>query len=609
MHGEDRAQRIGTARSAESPAAASLARWSGPFALAAVLAALAAWSWDRWSDVQIDFGNELYVAWRLAHGDLLYRDLAHRNGPLSPYLNAGVFALFGVSVRTLVLFNLAILAATCALVWRVFAPACGRAVAFACGLTLLAGFGFAHTLVVGNYNWVTPYQHAQTHGVALAIALALAAGSAIGRRSAGGWLAAGACLGLVFLTKAELFVPAAGAAAAAVAIEAVAAEGRPGRSAALLGVGAILPPSLAFVALASGIGERLALQGVLGNWIYLGRAAADPFYLGRSGFDAAGGNLLLALGGLSALAAFAALCILADHALPLRRRELVAPASGAALAIALLAAGRWVAWDDLARALPLTSGIGAGLLLAACWRRRARRAELARLAPLALFAVLGLLLLAKIALHARVGHYGFALAMPATLLLVAGLVGGAPRLLPPGRGSVARALAAGAVAAFLAAVLAQSGARYARKQVEVGRGADRILAEAPRGERIAAALGRLESGLPPDATLLVLPEGAWLNYWLRRRNPSRFLLFLPTEIAAFGEAAMLLDLRSHPPDYVVLAHRDGAEFGVGPFGRDPRNGRALLEWVDGAYERVEQIGPEPYRGRGFGLVILRRRAS
>jgi hypothetical protein len=247
------------------------------------------------------------------------------------------------------------------------------------------------------------------------------------------------------------------------------------------------------------------------------------------------------------------------------------------------------------------------VLVAACLRRRKDRAALARLAPLALFGAFSLGLLAKIALAARIDHYGFALAMPATLLLVAGLVGGVPRLLPAGGGAVARALAAAAVAAALVALVGESGARYARKQVAVGRGADRILAEGPRAERIAAALERLEALLPADATLLVLPEGTSINYWIRHRNPSRFQLFLPPEIAAFGEAAMLADLEAHPPDFVVLAHRDGREFGAGPFGRDPRNGARLRAWVDRRYERVARIGPEPFAGEGFGIVILQRR--
>ena len=52
-----------------------------------VLLALAMlwWTWGRWPDVLVDFGRELYVPWRLASGDVLYRDVAYLNGPLSAY--------------------------------------------------------------------------------------------------------------------------------------------------------------------------------------------------------------------------------------------------------------------------------------------------------------------------------------------------------------------------------------------------------------------------------------------------------------------------------------------------------------------------------------------
>ena len=45
----------------------------------AVLLALAlfflATSWRKWPDSLIDFGNGLYIAWRLANGAILYRDV------------------------------------------------------------------------------------------------------------------------------------------------------------------------------------------------------------------------------------------------------------------------------------------------------------------------------------------------------------------------------------------------------------------------------------------------------------------------------------------------------------------------------------------------------
>jgi hypothetical protein len=113
--------------------------------------------------------------------------------------------------------------------------------------------------------------------------------------------------------------------------------------------------------------------------------------------------------------------------------------------------------------------------------------------------------------------------------------------------------------------------------------------------------------MPPQATLLVLPDGVGLNYWLRRRNPSRFTLFLPPEFRDLGgEAAIVADLERDPADFVALIHRNHDEFGVGPFGRDPKNGRAIMRWVESNYRRVERFGAEPFQGRGFGVVVLRR---
>jgi hypothetical protein len=123
-------------------------------------------------------------------------------------------------------------------------------------------------------------------------------------------------------------------------------------------------------------------------------------------------------------------------------------------------------------------------------------------------------------------------------------------------------------------------------------------------------MDRLARRMPADATLLVLPEGAGINYWLRRPNPARFHLFLPTELDALGgEGPVLEGLRQRPPDFVLLLHRAYGEFGAARFGSDARSGRDLLEWVNANYDRRDRIGSEPFAGRGFGAVILERRAG
>ncbi len=596
-----------------------LPRGLGPVLTAGVFAALAWWSWGKWTDPHIDFGNELYTAWQLAEGQVLYRDIATRHGPLSHYLNALWFELFGVSIRTLVFCNLAILAGICALSASLLRRACGRFTALAGSLVLLVVFGFSQYVGIGNFNYVTPYHHFQTHGLALSLGMLLAlTRCAEGAGRGLGWCAlAGGCLGAVFLTKVELLVPAALAGGVGLALLASASEDA--RTSALralaFAAAALVPGAIAWLALAAAMPWDLALRGVLGNWSHLGGALlSDRFYLEGAGLDRPLGNAGVALGSALAILGFLAAAAVLDRVLS-RFRARSAWGMGLALAVfaALWLAGDSLPWKSLDRALPLVSGVGAVGSVGLCFRQRADPQAFRRWFPVALWAVYALGMLAKMILKARVMQYGFVLAMPATLLLVAGAVGGLPAWLAArgGGGPVARALALAGIAAWAGHYLALSNRAYEGKDLTIGTGADAIQVLGPRtssrGRILARTLARLEKLAAPDATLLVLPEGIALNYWLRMRNPTPYNLFLPTEIEAFGEETLLQALRATPPDFVVLAHRPHHEFGVGPFGIDPRNGRGLMSWIRAHYDRVERVGAEPFQGGRFGTVILRRR--
>ena len=116
-----------------------------------------AWSWRRWPELLIDFGRELYVPWRLIEGEVLYRDIAYFNGPLSPYVNALWFRIFGVSLETLAICNVLLIAALAALLYRMIEEVADRLAAAVAGLVFVAAFAFAQIGEIGNYNFVTPY--------------------------------------------------------------------------------------------------------------------------------------------------------------------------------------------------------------------------------------------------------------------------------------------------------------------------------------------------------------------------------------------------------------------------------------------------------------------
>ena len=585
-------------------------RWLGPALLAVCFGLLARWSWDRWADPSIDFGNDLYVAWRLTSGDALYQDVAVRHGPLSHYLNALWFTLFGTSIRTLVGCNLAILVGICAGLWALFRPVYGRPVTTGVVAVFLCVFAFAQYRGIANFNYVTPYHHYQTHGIALSVAMLLCLRLSVKRAPALGAGLAGACLGLVFLTKAELFIPLLLAAGVGLALL---ARADPAGAAARLGsfaIGGSLPALLAFVLLASSVPAEVAWRGVLGNWLHLTESPfRDPFYRSLAGFDRPLETFSQALLAAACVLVFAVGSRRLDRVTPAGRRgAAVAAASGVAVFALLTGLSNRIDWHWLAAALPFV----ALAWLAAAGRRCAREPGLdpARFVLL-LFAVLGLGLLTKLGFRADVGHYGFVLAMPVTLLGTAALLAGPVKR--AGRGGIGRALGVAVVCAAVLALLSESNDFYRRKHQPVGAGADRMLGPSrftsPRAALLQQTLSRLEARLGPQSTLLVLPEGAILNYWIRKRNPSPYFLYLPTEMRAFGEPEMIAALAAEPPDYVALLHRLSHEFGVGPFGVDPENGRALLDWVRARYRPVDRIGAAPFSGQGFGVVVLERKPS
>jgi hypothetical protein len=228
--------------------------------------------------------------------------------------------------------------------------------------------------------------------------------------------------------------------------------------------------------------------------------------------------------------------------------------------------------------------------------------------PAFVLSVFALALLAKMLFAARLTHYGFVLAMPAALLAVAALTGWVPEALAArgGDGRVFRIYACGVLAVLVGVYVINSQFRLSRRTCAVGAGADLFFAD-ERGCFIQKALGELDRSAGPGDTLAVLPEGAMVNFLARRGNPTPYLSLMPLEMTIFGEARMLAAYRAHPPDWILLAHRDSSEFGPRFFGKD--YARDVTAWIGEAYEEAALFGAPPFEGAYFGMRLLRRRAA
>jgi hypothetical protein len=582
--------------------------------LLAALFALLLWrTWRKWPDAMVDFGRELYAPWRLSEGDVLFRDVAWFNGPLSPYWNALGFELFGVGLSTLVWVNATLFALILALLHAVLRAFVSAWAATAACVLVIACFGFAQLVGIGNYNYITPYSHEVTHGVLLTLA-ALWAANRWGARPSPGWaLLTGAFVGLALLTKPEMLLAALVGGLCGLAFHAWGA-----RTAlythlialGALGVGMLAPIVAAFVLLSLAMPASEAWRGVLGAWPALlsGEVAELAFYRAGMGLDTPGRNAieLVKWAGLWAalLGALAGVTWLARRTGHQRAATVGVGLLGGALTFGLFQLGRL---GEVARPWPLFAALVLILSASALARRRA----VAATAPRAAFALTALVLLAKMVLNVRLSHYGFALAMPATAMLAAILVDTLPDWLGARGGSPTtfRAGALGLLTVFAGLHVATTEHIQSFKRDRLGTGADAMVADT-RARALGAALDWLERTREPDRparTLAVFPEGAMLNYLARLENPTPYINFMPPEIVLFGEGRILAAFKEAPPDVVLITHKSTAEYGATFFGVD--YARELGAWLQQEYQAVQVFGDLPLQPQSrFGVAVLVRRS-
>lgn len=602
--------------SADPPSRRSSAAavWVAGGTLVAAAAALLWTSWRRWPHFLVDFGRELYVPWRLSEGDMLYADLAYFNGPLSPHLNSAAFRLFGPGLTTLVLLNLAILLTVLVLIYMLLVRLGGHLAATIGGLFFLVVFALGDLAGIGNYNFVAPYSHEMTHGTLLSMAVLVALAEHLREPRRGPLEIAGLCLGLIFLTKAEFFLAVGVAVAAALALSARARREGGARfvaEAALVASVACIPSLVVLLLMSVATSPGLALRAVLGTWahVFSKELARLPFYSRILGID----NLPASLERMGVW--MAAMALILGPALLVA--ALLSPRSRGRRPLALLAV-LWVggstvyAWlrlgpEDFARPLPLVLLLGAVLLVIGLLRGRKTEEVEARSMALLVLTVFALALLAKIFFAARFHHYGFALALPATLAAVLFLLHAVPEWLDR-RGRYGPAFRLAAVA-FLGVVLfglAQiSLAMYQRRSLPLGTGRDAFLA-AEDAALIQRVLPWLGSHLETDETLAVVPEGVMLNYLLRRRNSTPFISFMPPEVIMFGEAAMVTAFRDHPPDVVIVVKRNTLEYGYPTLGDG--YGEELMRWIRQHYGLVETFHDPGLEPRDFARLLVLRAA-
>jgi hypothetical protein len=413
------------------------------------------------------------------------------------------------------------------------------------------------------------------------------------------WVLAGLVLGLTALTKAEIALAAASTAAVAWLWRL--SDGRPGMARHLVAfvAGLLAPLGICWLVLGA--------EAITAPWLAVARVVGGEhtFNAHLIGTDDLLGNLSrLAVDSLAwtlLTCMVIGLDLYCAGAQGARRRWSIIGGSaiaGLALVRDLPAAGR---------PLPVLIPIAAAVLV---WLAHRHASNRDRFGPLILWATAAWSLLGRMILNVHLHHYGFYLALPAAIFVVVLSVGVVPRLLAervPGGGGIVRGVALVTIGLLVLYSTALSVSSNARMTIPIGRDGDAMYGPSPdaspTGMLAAALLERIDSTVPRDATLAVLPDGTMLNFLSRRPNPTSFNQMMPPTLVTFGVDTVLASYQEHSPEYVVLYDWSGAEYGVGTFGSGDW-GREVVDWVRQRYDAISFASSST---AGIGFSIWKRR--
>jgi hypothetical protein len=578
--------------------------------LAALLVYFLRVSWRKWPDPIIDSGAQWYAAWQISEGIGLTQQHAWNYGPLSAYFVGLLFKIFGASLNVLFTANLLIYAAILGVAYAAFRRAWGWVGAFAACGVFISVFSFSHLTSIGNYNYAAPYSQETTHGMLLVFAAVFIAASWGRERSRTLAFLLGTCGGIAAVLKPEFMLAAGALGVGALALRFVQSKPVSYSEWALLAAG-VAWPTLAFTVGFATVEPFGAAFADASNawWCVLVKPVSLPgFAQGQAmfaGFDHPWRNGWVEIkSGVCALVVLAAIWAagwFVNRPSSKPRMALLLALGGLALCVRLDGG-----WFHSGLCLPLLTAIivilTGGRLL---WVWRQSRTVEAAAAMQWMLALLAAAMLARMALFARVYHFGFFQAAVAGTLIAAVMAAEIPRWVGKGRMGVMLSAACGLFVLTLgcASIAAKSNAIRAEQTQPVGSEADRFYAfnreVNPIGPLVDWVVKRLAKD--PPGTLLVLPDGLSINFLTRRTS------VMPDVGAGGPDEPRMELLRQSPPDYVVLISLDLAEHGAQQYGKPGNPGYLLLKWVNQNYTPEASWG-DPFSGTSLkGARVLRRK--
>lgn len=88
------------------------------------------------------------------------------------------------------------------------------------------------------------------------------------------------------------------------------------------------------------------------------------------------------------------------------------------------------------------------------------------------------------------------------------------------------------------------------------------------GNALSNTLNYINTYIPKNSSILMLPEGPLLNFLTDRPSNDMYYNLIPNHIDAFDEERIVKKLSVNPPDYIFINNRDSSEYGPKYFCKD-----------------------------------------
>lgn len=592
-------------------------RFIGPAILVFAGAYMLRLSWFKWPDVFIDYGRELYVPWQITQGKVLYADLNHLYGPLAHYINAFLFQVFGVGLSTLVYFNICLVILLTFLIYDLFRSTFGDFIATTAGLCFLVIFAFSQYVGIANYNFICPYSHDITYGIFLFFLTLFVLRKYLLNQKLTFIAIIGFLSGLIFLTKVEVFI--AGFTTILICFIFIFWQMRPlhmSRHLSALIFFFLLPIIAFFIYFSFHMPAIDAFRSITASFtnIFISTMIYNPFTLWISGFDNPVKNfmiLVMKVFGYTILLISAVVISYLYSRLTNKIFKYGWIISIFLLVFVITLLGFLnINWMEIARPYPFFILLFFGFLIINLIWNRKDKSYIAKFLPFTLLSLFSFLLLLKMILNVHFYHYGFALAMPASLVMIALLLHYIPAFISRWGSKTA---ATGYMALFICLALFSyfnvTNHMYAIKNYALGKGRDRFFTFdaniSSRGPIINETLKYIEKMMLKTDTFIVLPESVMLNYLSKRNNPIKYFEFTPNFVRTIGEENILKAISLAQPSFILLSELDTSEHGDRYFGKN--YARNIYSWIANNFDNKVQIGAEPLTGKGFGIMITKRK--